>query len=337
MDLKSEEESMKRLLAIMIGVMLCISARAALAADCGKVTIGEMNWGSAQVIANVEKFVLEAGYGCKVQLIQTSTVPAMTSMVEKGEPDIASEIWINSVKEVFDKGVADGRVVSAGNVLSDGGVEAWWLPKYVVEANPKIKTIQDVIANAQMFKDPEDPSKGRFYNCPSGWVCKIINNNLFRAYGMEPSFTNFDPGSAEGLAGSIAKAYERKEPWFGYYWAPTSVLGKYPMVKVELGDFSAADHACNVKENCDKPHAGRYPPSEVLAATTKKFADSHPEVFEFLQKISIPNDVMNAVLAWGEDNQAEGNEMAGYFIKTYGDLWTSWLPSEVADKVKDAL
>lgn len=328
---------MKRLLAIMIGVMLCISARAALAADCGKVTIGEMNWGSAQVIANVEKFVLEAGYGCKVQLIQTSTVPAMTSMVEKGEPDIASEVWINSVKEVFDKGVADGRVVSAGNVLSDGGVEAWWLPKYVVEANPKIKTIQDVIANAQMFKDPEDPSKGRFYNCPSGWVCKIINNNLFRAYGMEQSFTNFDPGSAEGLAGSIAKAYERKEPWFGYYWAPTSVLGKYPMVQVELGDFSAADHTCNVKENCDKPHAGRYPPSEVLAATTKKFADSHPEILAFLQKISIPNDVMNAVLAWGEDNQAEGNEMAGYFIKTYGDLWTSWLPSEVADKVKDAL
>lgn len=328
---------MKRLLAIMIIVLLGFSVSAAVAADCGKVTIGEMNWGSAQVIANVEKFVLEVGYGCQVNLIQTSTVPAMTSMVEKGEPDIASEIWINSVKEVFNQGVADARVVSAGNVLSDGGVEAWWIPKYFAAAHPEIKTIQDVIANAQMFPDPEDPSKGRFYNCPSGWACKIINNNLFRAYGMEKRFNNFDPGSAEGLSASIAKAYERQEPWFGYYWAPTAILGKYPMVKVELGAFSAAGHACNTKEICDKPHAGRYPPSEVLAATTKKFADSHEGILAFLQKISIPNDTMNAVLAWGEDHQAEGNEMAGYFMKTYGDLWASWLPEEVADKVKAAL
>ena len=37
------------------------------------------------------------------------------------------------------------------------------------------------------------------------------------------------PGSAAGLDGSIAKAYENKEPWLGYYWAPTAILGKYPM------------------------------------------------------------------------------------------------------------
>src|SRR5688572_17561013 len=104
MNVKLEERMMKRFWAIVICWVMCFSASAALAADCGKVTIGEMNWGSAQVIANVEKFVLEAGYGCQVELIQTSTVPAMTSMVEKGEPDIATEIWINSVKEMFNKG-----------------------------------------------------------------------------------------------------------------------------------------------------------------------------------------------------------------------------------------
>ena len=231
---------MKRglVVALALGMMLFVWSNVAIAA-CGKVTIGEMNWGSAQVIANVEKFVLEVGYGCQVELIQTSTVPSMTSMIEKGEPDIASEIWINSVKEVFEKGERDGRVVAVGNVLTDGGVEAWWIPAYLAKMHPEIKTVQDVVANASLFKDPEDPSKGRFYNCPSGWACKIINTNLFRAYGMEKSFSNFDPGSAEGLAGSIAKAYERKEAWFGYYWAPTSILGKYPMVMVKLGDFNA--------------------------------------------------------------------------------------------------
>lgn len=306
-------------------------------AACGNVTIGEMNWGSAQVISNVEKFILESGYGCQVELIQTTTVPCMTSMVEKSEPDVASEIWVNSVTEVFENGVRDKRIVNAGNVLADGGVEAWWIPEYFAKAHPQIKTIQDIVANAHLFKDPEDPSKGRFYNCPSGWACKIINSNLFRAYGMTQRFNNFDPGSAEGLAGAIAKAYERKEPWFGYYWAPTSILGKYPMKMVELGTFDAKGHACNSKEDCATPHAGRYPASQVVAATTKAFADSHPAELGFLKNISIPNRVMNAVLAWGEDNQAEGNEMAGYFIVNYENLWSSWLPADIAQKVKKAL
>lgn len=329
---------MKRLTiaALVLGVIVSVTSSMAMAA-CGKVSIGEMNWGSAQVIANVEKFILESGYGCKVELVQTKTVACMTSMVEKGEPDIASEIWVNSVKEVFAKGVKEGRLVSAGNVLSDGGVEAWWIPKYFADKHPDIKTVSDLIANASMFKDPEDPSKGRFYNCPSGWACKIINNNLFKAYGMDKAFNNFNPGSAEGLAGSIAKAATRQQPWVGYYWAPTPIIGKYPMVQIKLNDHDAAGHACNTKEACDKPHAGRYPPSDVMAATTKKFADSHPEELGFIKKISMPNDVVSAVLAWGEDNKAEGNEMAGYFMTTYEKLWTTWLPADVGAKVKKAL
>src|SRR5690606_10905517 len=111
-------------------------------------------------------------------------------------------------------------------------------------------------------------------------------------------------------------------------------LGKYPMVQVELGDFDAEGHACNTKPNCANPHAGRYPPSRVVAVTTKDFADKHKTELAFIQKISIPNDVMNAVLAWGEDHQAEGNEMAGYFMLTYEKLWSAWLPSDVAAKVK---
>lgn len=329
---------MKRFIiaALALGAMLSITSGIALGA-CGKVTIGEMNWGSAQVIANVEKFILETGYGCEVELIQTATVPCMTSMVEKSEPDIASEIWINSVKEVFEKGVQDGRIISAGNVLADGGVESWWIPKYVADKHPNIKTVADLMANAKLFQDPEDPAKGRFYSCPSGWMCKIINQNLFNAYGMGKAFNHFDPGSAEGLAASIAKAASRQQPWVGYYWAPTPIMGKYPMVQIKLNAYDAEGHVCNSNADCDKPHAGRYPPSEVLAATTKKFAESHPEELAFIKNISVTNDVLSEVLAWGEDNQAEGNEMAGYFMIKYEKIWSAWLPADVAAKVKKAL
>jgi glycine betaine/proline transport system substrate-binding protein len=44
-----------------------------------------------------------------------------------------------------------------------------------------------------------------------------------------------DPGSAAGLDASIAKASDRGENWFGYYWSPTSVVGKYSLTMLDFG------------------------------------------------------------------------------------------------------
>lgn len=44
-----------------------------------------------------------------------------------------------------------------------------------------------------------------------------------------------------------------------------------------------------------------------------------------------------SALPLGEDNQAEGNEMAGYFMLKYEKLWSAWLPADVAARVKKAL
>ena len=161
------------------------------------------------------------------------TVPTVTSMTEKGEPDIGPEIWLNSAREPVEKAVADGRLKIATEILSDGGEEGWWVPDYLVKDHPELSTLQAVLKRPDLFPDKEEPGKGRFLTCPSGWGCEIINGNLYKAYGMEKAgFTLFNPGSGEGLAAAIAKAYERKQPIFAYYWAPTSVLGKYPMVKL---------------------------------------------------------------------------------------------------------
>ena len=58
----------------------------------------------------------------------------------------------------------------------------------------------------------------------------------------------FDHGSGETLATSIASAYADKKPWFGYYWAPTAILGKYPMVKVDMGPHKPEVHHVQSEE-----------------------------------------------------------------------------------------
>ena len=325
---------MKRMTGILSA--LIITAGFALpvqAASCGKVTIADMNWNSATLIANVDRFILKHGFGCDAELIPGDTMPTGTSMVEKGEPDIAPELWANSMMDAIMKGVAEKRLRIAGKSLSDGG-------EYVVDKDPSLATIKGVIANAKMFKHPEDDTKSAMYGCPAGWNCQISSGNLFKAMNLaNAGFDLIDPGSGAGLSGSIAKAYERKEPWFGYYWAPTAVLGKYEMVKVDFGSGVDKEEfiKCTTSADCENPKVTMYPPSLVQTVTTESFASQAPEAYSYLTKRGFTNAAMNSYLAWMEDNQADGDAAGEYFLKNHKAIWTAWVSKDVADKINKAL
>ena len=81
-------------------------------ASCGKLVIAEQNWASAELMANVDKIILEKGYGCEVELIPGATMPTFTSMDEKGEPDMNPEQWANAVYTPLKKAVSEKRLLA---------------------------------------------------------------------------------------------------------------------------------------------------------------------------------------------------------------------------------
>lgn len=330
---------MKGLLGVVL-IFLGVIASARASEPCGKITIADMNWSSATFIAHVDQFILSHGYACDAELVPGDTMPTTVSMIERGEPDIAPELWSNSARDTIDNAVAAKILRVAGSSLSDGGEEGFWIPQYMVDKDPSMASIAGVLANAKLFKHPEDRSKSGFFGCPSGWNCQISTAHLFDALKLaDAGFELVDPGSSAGLAGSLAKAYERGEAWFGYYWAPTAVLGKYKMVKVDFGSGIDFDHFtnCTTQEECEVPKATMYPPAPVHTITTNAFASKLPAVFEYLTKRSFTNAQMNTLLAWMEDNQAEGDVVMEEFLKNYESTWTLWVSPEVATKVKRAL
>jgi glycine betaine/proline transport system substrate-binding protein len=329
---------MRKILATSL--MLASVSFSASSSECGKVTIADMNWNSASLIANVDKFILEHGYGCEAELVPGDTMPTGISMVEKGEPDIASELWSNSMKKALDTGVKEGRVRYAGTSLSDGGEEGFWVPAYMVEKDPSLATIKGIKAQAKLFTHPEDPDKSAIMGCPAGWTCQITTGHLFDAMKLEDfGFELIDPGSGAGLAGSIAKAYERKKAWLGYYWAPTGILGKYKMVKVDFGSGTDEAHyrACITKVDCLDPRPTMFPSSKVSTVVTESFAKRAPEALAYLNVRSFTNAKMNDLLSWMDDNQADGEFAAEEFLIKNEDLWLNWVSPETAKKVKQAL
>ena len=330
---------MKKLIASTLLALgaYALSNSAQAADSCGRVTVAEMNWSSASLAAYVDKTILESGYGCDVEIVSGDTMPTFASMNEKGEPDIAPEFWVNAVRTPLDAAIKEDRLIQASKILSDGGVEGWWIPKYLADAHPDIKTVEDALKHPDLFPAPEDPSKGAVFNCPSGWNCQISTANLFRALDAEAKgFTLVDTGSAAGLDGSIANAFEKKQGWFGYYWAPTSILGKYEMVRLSFGvpNDKANWDACTAVPDCPDPKVNSYPVSDVYTVVTKKFAEKNEIAMAYLQKRAWDNQTVGKVLAWMDENQATGEDGAAYFLKNYEDMWTKWVTPEVAEKVK---
>ena len=311
---------MKKLV-IAATLLMGTSTASFASAECGEVSITEMDWASAAVVTSVAKFLLEQGYGCSVTVVPTTTVPAMASVAETGEPDILTELW-TSYTEVYEDLRAEGKLVEMSKVLSDGGVEAWWIPDYLAEEYPELTTLEGIKANPELVG-------GRFQDCPSGWGCDITNFNNFKAAGLDKAgIERFQHGSGETLATAIAAAYEAREPWFGYYWAPTSVLGKYPMVQVKMPPYDAEIHACNGLEDCATPGLSAYPVSNVVTAATQAFVDREPEAAELMRNLTFTNAQMGEVLAWQENNEASNEEAAVYFLTAYKDVWGGWLNDE---------
>ena len=73
----------KRIL-ISLAVVFGLTSFGSVAnAACGKITIANMNWASANFMAEVDKVILEKGYGCSVELVPGSTMPTLLQCKKK--------------------------------------------------------------------------------------------------------------------------------------------------------------------------------------------------------------------------------------------------------------
>ncbi|SFE09039.1 ABC transporter substrate-binding protein [Roseivivax sediminis] len=298
--------------------------------SCGEATITEMSWASASVVTAVATFLMDQGYGCDVTKVPSSITPALASVAETGEPDILTELWVNSAP-VYDRLVEEGKLEPLTRVLSDGSVQGWYVPDYLLEEHPELGTLDGVLKNPDLLDN-------RFHNCPDGWDCRTVNDNILAAAGFEDAgFEIFDHGSGETLASSIASAHADEAPWIGYYWSPTAILGRYPMTRIDMGGFDADAHACNETPDCADPQVSAYPNADVFTVVTDSFAEAEPEVTDMLRNMQFTNDQMNAVLAWKDENTASNEEAAVHFLTSYQDVWSDWLNDAARERLSNVL
>ncbi|MDA3850630.1 MAG: ABC transporter substrate-binding protein [Spirochaetaceae bacterium] len=283
------------------------------------IMFGDASWDSVQVHNRITGFIIENGIGgYKVDYTPGDTLPIANGLTQ-GDINVFMESWHSNWPEVYAKGIADGTIVDLGKNLPDAP-QGWYIPRYLVEGDdaqaPGLKSIADLAQYANLFPDPEDRNKGIIYGGVAGWSQMIYSEELFNTNGLEDSFNLAIAGSGAALAGTMVGAYEKKEPWIGYYWEPTAVLGKLDMIRLAGTEYEAA---------------------KVNILVSNDMLEMAPEVVAFLKNYTTTVADNNEFLAMMDSEGWDSQQAAQWFLKNKEDVWTQWVSPEVAEKVKAAL
>lgn len=333
----------KKLAYIILLILLGSSSFAQSCEIDRPVMFAELDWDSNRLHTAIARYIIEQGYDCDTDAIPGSTIPLLTGLT-RGDIDVTMEIWRNVIPEVWAKAIADNKVVDLGVNFPDA-VQGWYVPRYLLEGDakrgiepkaPGLKSVSDLPRYKMLFRDPEEPDKGRFYNCILGWQCEVINTKKLQAYGLDEHYTNFRPGTGEALAAAIASAYKRGKPFVAYYWEPTWVTGSYDLVMLEEPPYNDAQWK-RLNDEKNPEVATAYPEVGVIVGVNREFYNKAPQLNQFLDNYETTSSLISELLAYMEANNASEQEAALYFLKTKPHIWTTWMPAAIANRVKASL
>ncbi len=330
-----------RIWPILLGLVLLAQPATAQDACHGKtVKFAGLNWESGEFLTALMRQVVERGYGCK-----TDTVPGNTVTLEQalGNDDIQiiAEEWV-SRSDAWKKAADAGKVRAIGHPFT-GASEGWYVPDYMVSglgaSTPELRDVSQLgqAKYLKLFADPEQPAKGRFLNCPSGWTCEGVNTAKLHAYGLDGRYIDFRPGTGPAMDAAISSAYAQKQPILFYYWSPSAIAGKLKLRRLDEPPYSDVCWSDLTSKTGRHVQGCTAPPADIAWGVSASFSSQKPEITALLGKATVPLDLLNASLVAIVDGHAAPDAQALAFLKTRPDLWRSWVTPEAADRITRSL
>jgi glycine betaine/proline transport system substrate-binding protein len=338
----------RHLRAALLSVAL-LATGTAHAADswCGSgktVHFAGITWESGAFATEVLRQILEKGYGCKTDEVPGSTAATETALAHN-DVQVWAEQWTGR-SEITAKAVASGNVKLVGDTLPGGTKEGWFVPDYVVKGDPArgikpsapgLVAVSDLPKYKDVFTDDEEPNKGRFLNCPSGWDCERVNTRLLKVLKLDDSYTNFRPGTGAALDAAIASAYTRGKPILFYYWGPAALMAKYKLTELKMPPYNADCWKTLRDESSTSQCASSYMVSHVTVGVSTPFYNDDPQLMELFTKVKFPMDFLNETILDMSVKKVDGSTMATQFLRSHPEMWKQWVPADVASKIQASL
>ena len=311
----------KKIAAVILTLCLCLGlllpyGTAAAKEPKTKITFADVGWDSIKLCNAMAGLVAENVFDYEWEEVPGSTPIAHEALIN-GEVDVCLEEWSDNIA-TYEEDKANGRFQELGINYNDNH-QGFYIPAYVAEAHPDLKTVKDLERYSDLFQDPEDPGKGRIFGGIPGWGITEIMDKKVKAYGLDTKYNYIEPGSNAALDSALTSAYDKKEPIVSYYWEPTWLMGKYDFVLLEDSPYDAETFADGI---------GSCPSVKVVVAASNDFTQSNPEFCEFLSNFHTSSALISEGLYYMQENGCGHREAALWLMQEHPELIESWLDDE---------
>jgi glycine betaine/proline transport system substrate-binding protein len=320
---------MKKNFMMIVSLMVLVFALSACAEEEATIVVGEGDWDSNALHDQIVKVIVEEGYGVMVDVVTADTA-VMVSGLKTKDIDVVMELWSSNVL-TYDEDISNGDYVELA-INFDDNMQGLYVPAYLVEGDqalaPDLKTVMDLKNYANLFPDPEEPDKGIIYGGPEGWGATAFLHNKMEVYGLDEYFNFKTIDSNATLTATLSGAYQKEEPWVGYNWEPTWVMGLYDMVLLTDTPYSEEDYIAG---------NGSFPSVPVTVCVNSDFEEEYPELAEFFKNYTTSSALTSAGLAYMQSEEVEADVAAKWLMKENIDLFKAMMSDDAFTKVETAL
>jgi len=309
---------------LLLGITLLIMAVSFSACTRKQqIVIGEGNWDSNAFHDQVAKLIIEEGYGTSVDIVPADTSVMVSGLISK-DVNLTMELWSDNVT-TYNNDIAEGKYIEVGTNFDDNQ-QGLYIPRYLQEEYPGLVSVQDLKDYSNLFPNPEDTSMGIIYGGPEGWGATEFLHKKIIEYGLDQYYEFKTIDSSATLNATLASAYANEDPWVGYNWEPTWVLGYYDMVLLEDTPYSTSDFDQGI---------GAFPSVDVNICVDTDFQASYPEIYAFLENYTTSSEITSEALAYMQENDLEASDAAIWFLSENESLWQGWVTEDAYNNIMD--
>lgn len=291
----------------------------------------EGNWTSQIVETEILDQIFNKQLGYPTERIQVAVSVGWAAM-EKGEADVAVEIWLPGrqpeIQPYLDRGALE-----LGAEIFPGG-QGWVIPRFVVEGDPSrgiepmapdFKSFLDLKDEDKggkgywkLFENPEKPGLGELVGGDPGWVDDPQDRSMIRAYELPLWRSN--QSEAVMMTRMIA-ADKKRKPLLMYLWWPHWILAEVDLIVLEEPD--PWHEGCFEDDEVD--YKCGHSAYHIYTVVATRLKDTAPDVYRLMKNMVLGVEDANALMLRVDVNEEEIPAVAADWISKNQDRIDQWL------------
>ncbi|MGH2998323.1 MAG: glycine betaine ABC transporter substrate-binding protein [Gaiellaceae bacterium] len=314
-----------RRMAIVVAVvgMVAVAMTAAAASGGGRaskptIVLANNSWEGSVANNVVAQYVIEKNLGYNVNLLTIDEIPAWPAMVQ-GKVSAVMEVWGHSpLYAQYVKG--NHKVVDAGLEGPSGNI-GWYVPTYLMQQHPELKTWKGVQKDWKLFVTPQSSPQGQFLDGAPSYV----TNDQALVKTLKINMKVVFAGTEAAQLTEIESDYKAKKPVIFYWYTPQYQNAIYKFSQVALPPWTTTCAKLKPAQiNCAYPPYHLY---KVMAANLPKQA---PTVANFIRRFNWTSDDQNSVAYDIAVKHMSDSAAAAAFVSSHQALVKSWLSRSTA-------